>query len=98
MSATFEKKLPWRVTWPGEKRDDFTADKVPEGGFCRIYLSVHNTGDGAWYWVANTSHRNIASGFARSAQEAAERAEAAWLKEMRMDGMSIFSTELAVKK
>ncbi len=82
----WKTRLHWHRTSP-DVADDFHADAPGEDGYCRIYLSVHRTHpDGQWYWAAAEAMRALGTGFAPSAREAAQRAEAALFETIEDEG------------
>lgn len=72
-------QLRWRRTFENTP-DDYTA-RAPDGpGYARVYRSVHvGHPSGPWFWAAATEVA-AGSGFAPSAREAAQAAEAAWAR------------------
>jgi hypothetical protein len=69
-------RLTWSLTWP-DRPNDFSAkvEGDPDHGSCRCYRwNGGGSQDGKYYWVANRKV-TVGSGYADSAQEAAEEAE-----------------------
>ena len=74
---------PFRLTWSatdlgGPPRTDFCAkDQGKRGAYCRIYKAVSSPNLG-WFWTASDGHRDLGTGYAPTAREAATKAEATY--------------------
>ena len=76
MSDKFLKQLPGAELGRMSRRTIFTADGMPEGGFCRVYFSVQSAAParGIGWPTAPCATLDLASPLRR---EAAQQAEAA---------------------
>lgn len=70
-------RLKWRLTWPD--RDHDFAGYDGETRVCRIYRTMPPSLGERWWWGAGQT-RNLGTGYADSAREAALAAETAYFR------------------
>jgi hypothetical protein len=82
--------LKWKRTGLGGPDDFIARDPERPRAYCRIYKSSGTSSDRAWFWTASDGHLDLGTGYAATAKEAAELAEAAyWRRREPSDGHGV---------